>query len=220
MELCTGGSLCDRINLHPSGFSEKCAATLAEKMCSAINYCHAHSVIHRDIKLDNFVYESDREDAELKLIDFGFAFEVQPGKREDMYERLGTLSYMAPELVGPKRQVYDSSVDMWAIGVTTYAMLCGRKPFRHEDRAKRKLQILNDEVPVDGSRFRGVSEGAKDFVRKLMTKDPRSRMNGKTASQHPWIVMVSELRRSSNASTRPRSSPARAEIRGAARRAC
>ena len=50
MELCTGGSLVSRIRSHRNGFNERAAATLVEKMLSAILYCHRHGVVHRDIK--------------------------------------------------------------------------------------------------------------------------------------------------------------------------
>ena len=49
-------------------------------MLSSIMYCHKHGVVHRDIKLDNFIYENEDEMAELKLIDFGFASFVAPGQ--------------------------------------------------------------------------------------------------------------------------------------------
>ena len=48
--------------------------------------------MHRDIKLDNFIYENESEESELKLIDFGFACEIVPG-REAMWDQLGTPSY-------------------------------------------------------------------------------------------------------------------------------
>ena len=84
-------------------------------MLSAVRHCHAHGVVHRDIKLDNFIYEHEGEDAELKLIDFGFACEVRPG-HEAMHDQLGTPSYMAPELwdltSANSTREYDSSVDM------------------------------------------------------------------------------------------------------------
>ena len=60
-------------------------------------------------RLDNFIYEDEAEDAELKLIDFGFAVEVAPG-REAMWEQIGTPSYMAPELWADHAKEYDSSV--------------------------------------------------------------------------------------------------------------
>merc|ERR1719224_218207 len=87
MELCTGGSLVSRIRSHRNGFGERSAATLVEKMLSSIIYCHHHGVVHRDIKLDNFIYENESEDAELKLIDFGFAFDITPGGRESMFDQ-------------------------------------------------------------------------------------------------------------------------------------
>ena len=106
-----------RMKSHRHGYGERAAATLVEKMLSATIYCHHHGVVHRDIKLDNFIYESEAEDAELKLIDFGFAAEIAPGK-ESMWDQLGTPSYMAPELWGQEEAEYDSSVDMW----------CARRP--------------------------------------------------------------------------------------------
>ena len=97
MEMCTGGALVSRMKTHRHGYGEKAAATLLEKALSATMYCHKHGVVHRDIKLDNFIYENEAEDAELKLIDFGFASFVAPGK-ESMWDQIGTPSYMAPEL--------------------------------------------------------------------------------------------------------------------------
>ena len=78
MEICTGGALVARMKRHSHGYGERAAATLLEKMLSAVLYCHHNGVVHRDIKLDNFIYENEAEEAELKLIDFGFAAEVRP----------------------------------------------------------------------------------------------------------------------------------------------
>lgn len=125
------------------------------------------------------------------MIDFGYAFEVLPGQSEGMSERLGTLSYMAPELVGPNKIVYDSSVDMWAIGVTAYVLLCGRKPFRNADRQTRKWEICNTSPRFDGYEWAHVSKHAKDFVKRLLRKDPKRRMNGLEASDHPFIRCMS-----------------------------
>ena len=61
MELCTGGSLVSRMKTHRKGYGERAAATLVEKMLSAIIYCHHHGVVHRDIKLDNMIYEHEGE---------------------------------------------------------------------------------------------------------------------------------------------------------------
>ena len=50
MEMCAGGSLVSRMRKHRHGYSERAAATIIEKMLSAVVYCHHHGVVHRDIK--------------------------------------------------------------------------------------------------------------------------------------------------------------------------
>ena len=65
------------------------AANIMSKMIASILYCHERNVCHRDVKLDNFVYESDGEDAELKLIDFGLSH-VLLHTQEKMHDRVGT----------------------------------------------------------------------------------------------------------------------------------
>ena len=77
MELCTGGTLVSRMKQHGLAAGEAMVATVIEKMLSAVRYCHMRGVVHRDIKLDNIVYEGPGDEAEPKLIDFGFACRVR-----------------------------------------------------------------------------------------------------------------------------------------------
>lgn len=196
MELCTGGSLVSRIKSHRNGFGERAAATLMEKMLSAIIYCHRHGVVHRDIKLDNMIYEHDGEDAELKLIDFGFAQKVRRG-REGMWDQLGTPSYMAPELWSDVEVEYDSSVDTWALGVVTYMLLSGRRPFDHPNKNVKKRIICEDELQFPSPHWDRISADAKDFCHRMMRKRPGDRMSAAEAAKHPWIKKNSLHRASS-----------------------
>jgi len=177
---------------HRHGYGERAAATLVEKMLSATIYCHHHGVVHRDIKLDNFIYESEAEDAELKLIDFGFAAEIAPGK-ESMWDQLGTPSYMAPELWGQEEAEYDSSVDMWALGVVTYMLLSGKRPFHHQDKREKARMIRHDALRFPSPEWDRVSSEAKDFCSSLMQKKPRDRLSATAAKDHPWIKHASRL---------------------------
>jgi calcium-dependent protein kinase len=200
MEMCTGGALVSRMKTHRHGYGEKAAATLVEKMLSATFYCHQRGVVHRDIKLDNFIYEDEAEDAELKLIDFGFAVEVAPG-REAMWEQIGTPSYMAPELWADHAKEYDSSVDMWAIGVVTYMLLSGKRPFHHQVRAEKARMIKHDPLKFPSPDWDHISPTAKDFCKALMQKAPRDRMNAKDAMNHPWIKERSTVHQGETAAT-------------------
>lgn len=69
LELCRGGELLERLHEQKgSHYSEKVACKYVHTMLSAISYCHARNIVHRDIKLENFLFESMESDSELKLI--------------------------------------------------------------------------------------------------------------------------------------------------------
>jgi len=193
MELCTGDNLVASMRKHRHGYGERAAATLVEKVLSAITYCHHHGIVHRDIKLDNIMYESNNEGGELKLIDFGFAKKVRPG-HEFMSDHLGTPSYMAPELwSADKKHRYDSSVDIWAIGVTTYLLLVGKRPFDSRSEREKIRRICEDPVPWPSPECDHVSAGAKDFVEALLRKKPSERLSAKDALTHPWVTQKSRM---------------------------
>jgi calcium-dependent protein kinase len=69
-EMCTGGELFDRIQ-EEGHFSERKAAMIMRQILSAVFYCHQHKIVHRDLKPENLLYESDKKNANVKVIDFG-----------------------------------------------------------------------------------------------------------------------------------------------------
>ena len=91
-----------------------------KKILSAVKHLHEHGICHRDLKPENFIFSDKSEDAEIKLIDFGFCCcGDQPLK-----VFCGTPSYMCPEIVS-KREYLGPPADIWAMGILTYAMLFG-----------------------------------------------------------------------------------------------
>jgi len=190
LELCSGGELVNKLTAQPhnQGLSEHESALLVHKMLSALRHCHEHDVVHRDIKLDNFVYESEEAEAELKLIDFGLSHVAQPGKVKDemMKGRVGTLSYMAPEVL--LRRPYTAACDMWSLGVVAFILLSGRRPFHSRERQEKIERILHTEPNYGSSAWAPISDVAKDFVRRLLVKDPTHRMSAEQGMAHEWIV--------------------------------
>jgi serine/threonine protein kinase len=186
MEMCVGGPLIT--HLRPINFHEDSLRAIASKILGAISHCHVNGIVHRDIKLDNIVYAHLEDDSELKLIDFGFACFF--GKT--MGRRLGTMSYMAPELLNGERDpLYGFEVDMWSFGVTMFYLMTGKRPF-HDSDEQIKMQKIQAGAPVYNpkiwSRF---SADAKDFVQKLLCRNPYTRLTAHQALKHPWIVASS-----------------------------
>merc|ERR1719155_170442 len=107
MECMEGGELFERVETHGK-FTEKDASEAVEQMLMALNYLHGHGIVHRDIKLENFMYEN-KDSSALKLIDFGFS-EIWSLSDPMMKKSVGTLDYAAPEVI---TKYYSNKCDMW-----------------------------------------------------------------------------------------------------------
>ena len=69
LEICRGGELLDHLHDSPDHkYTEAVACKLIYTMLSAVRYCHAHNIVHRDLKLENFLFENENHDSQLKLI--------------------------------------------------------------------------------------------------------------------------------------------------------
>ena len=103
MEYLKGGELLSKIRTKKR-FSEKESAMVMKKLISAVNFMHYQGVVHRDLKPENVLYTSMDENAELKIVDFGFA-RMKPNPLDDDVESSGmrtpcfTLQYAAPEVL-------------------------------------------------------------------------------------------------------------------------
>lgn len=180
MELCSGKELYERL-AQLRRYTEHDAADVTIQMLEAINYCHAHNICHRDIKLENWVYANPSVDAPLKLIDWGMS-RIYTGV--PMTQVHGTVYYVAPEVLAGN---YDKKCDVWSIGVIVYMLLSGSPPFggQHDHEIIHKIRTA--EVSFEGPRWAGISQGAKDFVLFLLNRDPSKRPDAQQAMGHEWL---------------------------------
>ncbi len=93
------------------------------QLVSAVAYCHAKGIIHRDLKLEHVLVTRTLS---VKIIDFGFAV-TQPNARK-LRMLCGTPVYMAPEILR-KQEYMGGPVDVWSLGVIFYVLLSGAFPF-------------------------------------------------------------------------------------------
>lgn len=78
MELCAGGELFDRI-IQIGHYTERKAAELARLILNVMEAYHSLGVMHRDLKLENFLFINHEEESPLKTIDFGLSVFFRPG---------------------------------------------------------------------------------------------------------------------------------------------
>ena len=155
-------------------FNEAKAADYVSQVIKAFLYLHANGVIHRDLKPENLLNSC----GVLKLSDFGWSIHSF-SKRKTL---CGTLDYLPPEMV--RNEEYDNRIDYWAVGILTFELLVGVPPFdsnRKED-TYRKIDVVDLKFPDF------MSVNGKDFISRLLRRNPRERMSLEVALQHPWIV--------------------------------
>mmetsp|Transcript_22989 Transcript_22989/g.19952 ORF Transcript_22989/g.19952 Transcript_22989/m.19952 type:complete len:132 (-) Transcript_22989:1318-1713(-) len=130
MELCSGGELLERI-VKKGRLEESEVANIMRKVFSAVKYLHSIGIMHRDLKLENFLFKSKYPDSEIKLIDFGLSTIFSETENKKFESMLGTPMYAAPEVI---RGFYDQKCDVWSLGVMMYILLSGNPPFDGDNR--------------------------------------------------------------------------------------
>jgi calcium-dependent protein kinase len=179
MECMVGGELFDRV-VADKFFLESQAANVTEQMLLAVHYLHCHGIVHRDLKLENFIYEEKGGDL-LKLIDFGFSKFRERGAK--MKTGCGTLSYVAPEVLSDS---YTSQCDLWSLGVIVFILLSGSMPFSSDSSSARD-KIAAGEYFMKKEKWARVSADGIAFMKALLRKDPNVRFTAEEALNHRWL---------------------------------
>lgn len=189
-DLCEGGELFDRI-CQRGNYYEKDAAQIVRTVLEAVKYLHDNGIVHRDLKPENLLFRDKTPNSDLLIADFGLSRMVDDEKMAALSTTCGTPGYMAPEIF--TKQGHGMPVDMWAIGVITYFLLCGYTPFDRESGVEEMQAIIHADYKFEPEVYwKDVSETARDFIRRLLTINPDERMTVTEALAHPWIAEASE----------------------------
>ncbi|CAG8487736.1 2777_t:CDS:2 [Acaulospora morrowiae] len=185
-ELAHGGELFDRICAKGS-YNERDAANLVKSITDAVAYLHDNGIVHRDLKPENLLFKTTDQSSDLLIADFGLSRIIDSETFHILTTTCGTPGYMAPEIL--KKLGHGKPVDMWAIGVITYFLLCGYPPFDQEGPLEEMNAVLRAEYKFEPPEYwEGITQTAKDFIHKLLIIDPNHRMTARQALDHPWLL--------------------------------
>ncbi|XP_065064493.1 calcium/calmodulin-dependent protein kinase type IV-like [Rhopilema esculentum] len=191
MELATGGELYERIKMK-GHLTEKESIRILQMVLDGVIYLHSKGITHRDLKPENLLFYHPGQDSKILITDFGFAKTATSAEDKTLFTTwCGTPEYIAPELLCKKP--YTNSVDLWAIGVITYVMISGHLPFAAETPSKLYQQIVRAKYSYSREVWKRTSDGAKNFIDKLLHVEPDKRLKAVEARKEAWVNSVPPL---------------------------
>ncbi|XP_005047925.1 PREDICTED: cyclin-dependent kinase-like 1 isoform X4 [Ficedula albicollis] len=185
---------------HPRGVPEYLVKSITWQTLQAVNFCHKHNCIHRDVKPENILITKH---SVIKLCDFGFA-RILTGPSDYYTDYVATRWYRCPELLVGDTQ-YGPPVDVWAIGCVFAELLSGAPlwPGRSDadqlylirrtlgDLIPRHQQVLSTNQFFSGEplemKFPNISYSALALMKGCLRMDPAERQSCEQLLQHPYF---------------------------------
>ncbi|XVE82804.1 hypothetical protein DITRI_Ditri16bG0035200 [Diplodiscus trichospermus] len=186
LEYANNGSLADQVKKSGGNLMESDVRRYARSILKGLSFVHAKGFAHCDIKLQNILLFGN---GDVKIADFGLAKRSgeEAGKQRKTEIR-GTPLNIAPESVN--ENVYDSPVDIWALGCAIVEMFTGKPAWNFKPGTNVAALLIkigvSDELPVIPA---DLSEEGKDFLGKCFVKDPKKRWTAEMLLNHPFIAM-------------------------------
>ncbi|KAL6052966.1 Serine/threonine-protein kinase KIN2 [Balamuthia mandrillaris] len=176
MEYASGGEVLDFIVAH-GRLGEREARKFFRHIVSAIDYCHKHRVIHRDLKCENLLLDGDLN---IKIIDFGLSNCFTPGSLMKTF--CGSPTYCAPELI-QRKEYKGPEIDVWSLGVVLFVLVCGYLPFDAKDFQSLFRKILSGNYTIPNF----VSNECRSLIKAMLVGDPERRATLEQVMSHEWM---------------------------------
>ena len=174
MELVPGHTLRDVIRDDAPMPAAK-ALAIMEPVVSALAAAHRSGLIHRDIKPENVLIADEESSGRVKVADFGLAKAVSADTQHTATGGviIGTVSYLAPELVVDGTS--DARADVYAAGVVLYELLTGEKPHAGESPIAIAYKHVHEDVPPPSRLAPGVPPYVDALVARATARDRAQR---------------------------------------------
>ncbi|KRX00796.1 Protein kinase-like domain [Pseudocohnilembus persalinus] len=178
IEYCEGGDLAQLLQ-HKYILSEQHTKFYIAQLILAIEHIHSHDIVHRDLKPENILLDKN---GNIRLCDFGLS-KPKVSKSQLTKTYCGSLAYISPEML--KKKGVGQPADVYGIGTIMYEMLTGEPAFYDDDADVMEKKVKEAELtfPVDSK----ISENAKNFMKKLLEREPSNRYTAQECKQDTFF---------------------------------
>ncbi|GMF11362.1 unnamed protein product [Phytophthora lilii] len=184
-ELVEGPDLLEHL-LENGKMPEDQAAGVFRQLLSALEYCHARNVFHRDLKLENVMITKDLK---VKLIDFGLS-EVVAYPEQPLKTVCGTPLYCSPEILflhataeAARDGFRGGPADVWSVGVLIFALLTGCAPFDDSDFHCLRRDVSRNHINYPAY----ISDQAKGLLKSVLVTDALMRPTVTDLLSYGWF---------------------------------
>ncbi|XP_013797114.1 serine/threonine-protein kinase SIK1 [Apteryx mantelli] len=175
-EFAKNGEMFDHLTSN-GHLSENEARKKFWQILSAVEYCHSHHIVHRDLKTENLLLDANMN---IKLADFGFGNFYKSG--EPLSTWCGSPPYAAPEVFEGK-EYEGPHLDIWSLGVVLYVLVCGSLPFDGPNLPTLRQRVLEGRFRIPYF----MSEDCETLIRRMLVVDPTKRITISQIKQHKWM---------------------------------
>eukprot|EP01084_Bolivina_argentea_P015964 29904_1 len=163
--LCEGGYLLDYIIDSKTQITETfIISNIIQPILKTIKYIHSKNMVHRNLSLENIMFETNTFNSKIKIIGIGY-IQIIDENQEYNKNIMELTRFMAPELIAHQDQVEGKmlkTANIWSIGILCYILLTGSYPFNDSHEVKFSPEIY-------------LSCSAKKLLNNLLINDPNKR---------------------------------------------
>lgn len=159
-------------------------------VCRGVQHANERQILHRDLKPENVLVRDGEHGPEPKIIDFGIAKTLEPG-RPQLTRRgvLGTPEYLPPEALEGSSDALGMRSEVYALGVLLHELLCGRRPYEEDETGLAALLRRIDEGRAEGpaAAFSRLGEEERSEVAERRGTNPRG-LDQALRGELDWIT--------------------------------